>query len=116
MPGELAHPVAFTATGNAPGIYAPVALPGIGPQVVVYGLTVTNTTATASAVIVRDGATGAQGAPGTTGNVLICGSAAATGAGGPGVVDIDHTRGRRAINGLYIEVDGGAATGVVWVM
>lgn len=116
MPGQLAHPVPFTVTGNAPGVYAPVALPGVQPQVEVFGLTVTNTTATAASVVVRDGAGSGPGAPPTTtGNVLVAANVPAAVAGAPGVADIDHTRARRAVNGIYIEVDGGAATGVVWV-
>lgn len=99
------HGVAFSAAGALAAPYGPSAS---SPQVIhVMGLTVTNTTATASAVVVRDG--------GSTGNVMVSGNIAAQASGVPGTLDVSLHHERVALNGLYVEIDGGAATGVVWV-
>lgn len=99
-----AHGVPFTVAGALTGPYAP----GIATSDIrVCGLTVTNSTATAAAVVVRDGS--------STGNVIVAGPVGAIAGSVPGILDINLCQDRVALNGLYVEIDGGAATGVVWV-
>jgi hypothetical protein len=176
-----AHGVPFTAVGALTGPYAP-STSSVQPDITVAGLTATNPTTTASAIVVREAsATGKPVAAGvvpagsqpanlnvsgvstanpgvvttsaahglTTGQtVTIASVGGATQANGTWVVTVlsattfsipvnvtgTYTSGgtvtppfvvgvldlavhpeRVSSNGLYVEVDGGAATGVVWV-
>lgn len=176
------HGVQFTSVGNLSAPYGPSSVPNAQQVIHVLGLTATNPSTSAAAIVIRDGGAsgpqvmlgavpaGSQPAnlnisgvstanPGvvttsaahglTTGQTVVIASVGgATQANGtwvvtvidathfsipvnvtgtytsggtvtppfvPGTLDISAHHERVALNGLYVEIDGGAATGVVWV-
>lgn len=92
------HGLAFTVAG---------ALPGSPTECEVFGITAINSTATAATIVVREGS--------SSGKILAAGQVPALAGSNPGVLDVDNHPGRLSEAALYVEIDGGAATGYVWV-